>query len=524
MPFIGPQRYGCDASLFHINTYKARFPHTVDAYSGFRFPMDSRPKILKSPLQELVLLGTVCLGQFLSQGSISMSLSTMNIIQEYFEEKGSGLNSQKVWYMGSYALTLGSFILVSGRLGDLFGLRKIFVFGWFWAALWSLVTGLSYFSESSILFIICRAFQGIGFALIIPCGVGILGTTYPNGKRKNFAFAFFASAAPVGASLSCLMSGMLAQLARWDWAFYCLAIACAILGSLSIYAIPGPFRHHNYTLKEAFARFDTWGALLGVAGLVILNFVWNHGPVVGWLTPYIIVLLVLSVVLLALFFSYELLFASVPLLPRSVFNLRIGLVLACMSLGWGLFGVWQYYYWSFMMGFRHYTPVETALTYMPLLILGVVAALIVGHFMSKRTAPYIIFASMCGFLGGCLFLEFLPVHQSFWHLSFAQMFLLPWGMDCSFPAASLILSDFLPEEHQGMAGSLVNTVVNYSVSFFLAVASTVEIEVHKRNNDVLSSYRSAVYLGVGIAGLAVLVAVVFIFVEHGEHKKIEESD
>ncbi|KAF3989855.1 hypothetical protein FT663_03426 [Candidozyma haemuli var. vulneris] len=478
---------------------------------------DPRPPILASGLQELALNATVCLGQLLSQGSIAMALSTMNVISESFSRlRGEDIpQSQQVWFMGSYALTLGTFILVSGRLGDLFGLKKIFTIGWFWATLWCLITGLSYYSHSSEFFIVCRAFQGIGFALILPCGMGILGTVYPNGKRKNLAFGCVGAAAPAGATIGCLMAGVVAQTWWWPWAFWLLSITCFLLGCLALYAIPEGFEHKQPTLKEAYEKFDLIGSVLGIVALILFNFVWNQGPVDGWSSAYIIVLLVVSVLLIALFFFYELHMAKHPLLPRGIFTFRVGLVLSCMGLGWGSFGVWQYYYWSFMLNLREYTPINTALTYIPLLVLGVFAALIVGFFISKRNAPYIIFFAMVGFMCGLIFLSILPIDQTFWRLSFGQMFLLTWGMDFSFPAASLILSDFLPKEHQGMAGSLVNTVVNYSVSLFLAIGSTVEIEVFEKTNDTLQSYRAAAYFGTGIAALSVVISIIFIFTEHG---------
>lgn len=460
-----------------------------------------------------------------------MSLSTMNIVVESFSERSGHEvpSSQKIWFMGSFALTLGTFILASGRLGDLFGLRKMFVFGWLWAALWSLVTGFSYYVKSSEFFIVCRAFQGIGFAFIIPCGMGIMGTVYPTGRRKNLAFACVGASAPVGATIGCLMAGVVSQLWWWCWSFWLLAICCVILAAISLYAIPDKFKHHDLTFKEGMDKFDLIGSVLGVVGLILFNFAWNHGPVAGWNKPYIIVLLIISILLLVFFFYYELMMVTHPLLPRSIFNRRIGLVLLCMSLGWGLFGIWQYYYWSIMMNLRGYTPIATSLTYMPLLLLGIVAALLVGFFMSKTRAPFIMCGAMIGFMCGCIFLSVLPIHQTFWRLSFGQLFLLAWGMDSSFPAASLILSDHLPKKHQGMAGSLVSTVVNYSVSLFLAVSSTVEMEVLRKTDDILQSYRAAIYLGIGLSGLAVVFSIVFIICELRETaeeraKEIEELE
>lgn len=485
--------------------------------------MDSRPKLLQSPLQEVVLQSCIIMGQFLSQGSITLSLATMTTVQEYFTEQGSASSNQTVWYMGAYAMTLGTFILISGRLGDLFGLRKMFVFGWFWCAAWGLITGLSYFSRSSIMFIVCRALQGIGFAFIVPNGMGILGSLYPNGKRKNLAFSLFGAGAPVGATISGIMAAVVAERWRWDGAFYLLAILCFLLGCFSIYAIPDPFNHHNYTLKEGLARFDTGGSVLVVAGMVLLNFVWNQGPVVGWSTPYVIALLVVSVLLWGLFFAYEAYIATHPLLPSSIFTMRIGLILACMALGWGLFGIWQYYYWTMMIEMRRYSAAITALTYVPLLLLGLAAALTVGQIISRKTAPYIIFIAMIGFFGGSVCLANLPIHQTFWRISFGQMFLLGWGMDLSFPSSSIILSDFLPKQNQGMGGSLVNTVVNYSVSLFLAISSTVDLQFKLRSGgDVLYGYRAGIWFGTICAGVAVMIAVVLIFVEHGKHNEKEE--
>jgi len=111
-------------------------------------------------------------------------------------------------------------------------------------------------------------------------------------------------------------------------------------------------------------------------------------------------------------------------------------------------------------------------------------------------------------------LSIMPIEQSYFQISMGQMFLLAWGMDLSYPAAALILSDFLPLHHQGMAGSLVATVVNYSVSLFLGIASTVEIETMQQYHSTLKSYRAAIYMGIGVAFLGVLFAIIFIIAQH----------
>ena len=104
----------------------------------------------------------------------------MNIILKSFDTIDS---AKQVWFMGSYALTVGTFILISGKLGDLLGLKLIFVIGWIWTTVFLQSQDYQIMFLLNF-FIICRALQGIGFALLIPCGMGILGNIYlmVNGK------------------------------------------------------------------------------------------------------------------------------------------------------------------------------------------------------------------------------------------------------------------------------------------------------------------------------------------------------
>ena len=80
----------------------------------------------------------------------------------------------------------------------------------------------------------------------------------------------------------------------------------------------------------------------------------------------------------------------------------------------------------------------------------------------------------------------------------------------SFPAGTVILSDFMPEGKQGLAASLVATVVNYSISIGLGIAGTVEVHVHREGRDVLRGYRGGFYTGMGLSGVGVLVSACFI--------------
>ncbi|CAK7899070.1 aminotriazole resistance protein [[Candida] anglica] len=478
---------------------------------------DERPIHLKSFPQEIAVVMVICMAQFLTQGGVTMCLSTMNLILESFAERSNTdiEPTLKVWFMGSYALTVGTFILISGRIGDIVGLKKVFITGWIWVTVWSLISGLSVFSNSITFFIICRAFQGIGFALLLPCGLGILGFMYAPGSRKNFVFGLVGASGPVGATIGALMAAVIAQLGWWPWEFWALSIASTCFGIISYFTIPHLKIEDDskQVIESKLKQFDFLGSICGVFGLILLNFCWNQGPVANW-SAYIIVLLILSVLAIVGFFYLEIKVVENPLLPRCVFNYKIGLVLICIALGWGSFGVWQYYYWVIVLNFKHYTPIEGSVAFMPFLVLGCIAAMLCSYVISRTRPSYIILFSTIAFMCGDIMLSVTPIDQSYFRVLFGQMFLLAWGMDLSFPAATIILSDCLPKHYQGMAGSLVATVVNYSVSLALGIASVVETETLQRTNDDLKSIRTALHFGTGLAAGGVLFSIVFVIVQH----------
>ena len=82
-------------------------------------------------------------------------------------------------------------------------------------------------------------------------------------------------------------------------------------------------------------------------------------------------------------------------------------------------------------------------------------------------------------------------------------------MDISFPAASLIVSNTMPVHQQGVAASMVNTVINWSISFGLGIAGTVESQLIKKGHTVLESYRGGLYVGMGLSSAGILIALIF---------------
>lgn len=120
---------------------------------------------------------------------------------------------------------------------------------------------------------------------------------------------------------------------------------------------------------------------------------------------------------------------------------------------------------------------------------------------------------MCCFLTGNILVGTAPVGQIYWAQLFVATIVMPWGMDMSFPAATIVLSNAVDKKHQGIAASLVNTVVNYSISLGLGFAGTVQrYEQGDGTSEEaqLHGLRSGYYMGFALAGMGVGVSLIFV--------------
>lgn len=161
------------------------------------------------------------------------------------------------------------------------------------------------------------------------------------------------------------------------------------------------------------------------------------------------------------------------------------------------------------MEFRGVSELGTILQLIPCGLVGIVAACL-AVVMLPRVPGYVIFgiSMLCFFLGELL-LALTPVEQSYWHMTFPTFLLICLGPDLSFACSSLIASDKLPKEQQGVAGSLINTIVNYSIALGLALAGNLEDATNDHGRDRLKGFRAAWFLGAGFAGAGIVMTAIF---------------
>ncbi|CAK7213987.1 hypothetical protein SCUCBS95973_001987 [Sporothrix curviconia] len=508
----------------------------------------TKPKSSMGPygfslMHESLFVLLICLSQVLMLAGIAQALIPARIMSLSFPDSSPG---NIAWYTASYGLTSGTFVLPAGRLGDLFGHRRVFVVGFVWFAAWSLLAGFTPMIQhatgnpatshtGATLFIVCRAMQGIGPAMLVPNGQAMLGRAYPPGPRKNIVMSLFGASSPLGFVVGAVMSALFAIYASWPWAFWTMAAVCVALGAVSLLILPADEPRAAVAIQPTddttqmdedaddmvlnklppkreslWVRMDGMGMLLGVAGLVLVNFAFNQAPIVGWATPYTYFLLILGLFFVAAFLYVEAFQAAYPLVPLAAMRSTTNFVLACTATGWGCFSVWVYYVVQMLENLRGWSPLMTSAAFAPAPVTGLIASLLTGFLFSRGVKPHwVMLISMFAFFVGSLLFATSAPGQLYWYNPFFSILIMPFGMDMSNPAAIILVSNSVRREHQGIAASLVVTFVNYAISLALGIAGSVEAGVFDAN-DLLVGYRAAQYFGLGLGGLGVLFGTTFL--------------
>lgn len=473
------------------------------------------------PVREALFVFCMCCGQLFTQAAVSQALACIREVAETFGVED--LPGEQAWFTAAFSLTVGTFILVAGKLGDMFGYKLTYVVGVLWFALWSLICGFSAFARSLVFFDVCRALQGLGLALLFPNAMAVLGHFYPPGSmKKNLVMCLYGAAAPSGFTVGALMSGLFAVRVWWPWTFWACGIISVLLAAMSYILIP-----HKIGKPSREEPFDWLGSGLGMSGLILFNFCWNQGPSVGWGTVYIYVLLIVSVILMVLFAIVEL-HTEYPIVPIMSLKGEPWFVLGCISAGWSCFGIWLFY--TFQWGFTvdRINPVISGVQVIPCAFAGFVAAITTAFLLQKMSLSKVMIMAMVAFFAGITVMGTRHVGQTYWGQKFVSFIITPFGMDMSFPAATIILSNHFAPSQQGIAASLVATFVNYSISLGLGFAGTVEAyktrNLPKTFDLQVWGYRVAFYMGMGLAGLGVLFSIVGAIMQHRDQKRAKKME
>lgn len=173
-------------------------------------------------------------------------------------------------------------------------------------------------------------------------------------------------------------------------------------------------------------------------------------------------------------------------------------------------GIYLWYMSVFMSEIRGDTLIQVGVQFLPLTILGCANAFFAAWLIPRIPTQYIIGIGCLAMVGINALLSTMRADLTYWAMGFPAMLLSSFTIDLIVTAAQIIASNTVSKKHQGVAGSLVGTLLSYGMSTGLGFAGTVEVNTFEGGKNPLKGYHSAGYLATGFAAAAFLLAVIFV--------------
>jgi EmrB/QacA subfamily drug resistance transporter len=402
------------------------------------------------------------------------------------------------WVVNAYLLTYGGCLLLGGRLGDLFGHRKLFLIGITIFTLASLVCGLS---TTQGLLIGARAVQGIGGAIASAVSLSLMVTLFTEPGERAKAMGVFGFVASGGGSIGVLLGGILTDLLSWHWIFLVNFPIGILVVALSLRLLP------SARMPGQQGRLDVAGAVTVTSSLILAVYAIVNGNQAGWTSAQTLGLLGAAAVLLATFLAIEARVPS-PLMPLRLFRLRNVAVADSISVLWAAaMFAWFFLSALYLQLVLGYSPLQVGLAFLP-------ANLIMGAFSISLSAKLVMRFGIklpltTGLLlaaaGLALFVR-APVGGSFLVDVLPSMILLGMGAGMAFnPVLLAAMGDVAPEE-AGLASGLVNTAFMLGGALGLAILASIAAS---RTNTLLSAGQSHAAALTGGYHLAFIVGSLF---------------
>jgi EmrB/QacA subfamily drug resistance transporter len=399
------------------------------------------------------------------------------------------------WIVSAYVLAFGALLLFGGRLGDLYGRRRILRVGLVLFIVASLVGGLAPNGE---LLVAARGLQGIGAALVAPNVLALIATNFAPGKARNHALGAYAAMSAVGMVVGILLGGVLTGLLDWRWVFFInIPIGLAVLaGTTSL--IEG---------SRSAGRLHILDAVAGAGAMLAVAYGVTRGGEHGWGTTTLLTLL--AAVTLGALFVWLQTRRERPMLPLGLLRdrNRAGAYVTVLFVGVGLMGT--YYLLSlYMQQVLGYGPIRAGLATLPaaigiVLSAGVSAKLVERIPVRAVSVPGLLIAA-----AGLAWFSTLGVDSDYAPHILPALFLAYFGLGLGFIPMTLAAVAGVREDQSGVASAIVNTAQQIGAAIGVAVLSTISAATtgDRYTKTALTDGYTTAYLWA--AGLLLIAAVV----------------
>jgi EmrB/QacA subfamily drug resistance transporter len=393
-----------------------------------------------------LVLAVCCAGQFL----VVLDASVMNVALPSIQTALHFRTGSLQWIINAYTIVFAGFLLLGGRLADIYGRRRVFLGGIGVFTLASLAGGLAW-NPASLL--AARGVQGLGAAIMAPATLTVLGTTFTDRERRARAFGLWGAVAAGGGAIGALVGGAITEWLSWRWILLVNVPVGVLLTAGAAYAVTESRK------DDGDRRMDLPGALAITAGLILLVYGIVRSEKEGWGSPQIIVSLGLAVVLLVLFAVNEARRRDRhPLVPLGIFRNRSVTAANLVAFSstaalWGTFFLFTLLL-QLVLG---YSPLETGFAYLPLSLGIVVAARGIAPLVPKTGPRPLLVAGLLLSAAGLAWLSRAGADAGFLADLFGPTLVLGIGQGLVSASMTVAGTSEVGYREQGLVSGLLNT-------------------------------------------------------------------
>jgi EmrB/QacA subfamily drug resistance transporter len=458
-----------------------------------RTERNTRVTITDTRTRWLALI-VLCLGDLM----IVLDTTIVNVALPSIRDDLGFSETSLAWVINAYLLTFGGFLLLGGRLGDLFGHRRMFLGG---IALFTGASVLCGLSTSQGMLVTARAVQGVGGAVVSAVALSLIMTLFTETEERTKAMGVFGFVMAGGGSLGVLLGGVLTDALSWHWIFLVnvpIGVLVYVLTLRLLLPSPG---------SETRGRIDLAGAVTVTAALMLAVYAIVNGNGNGWLSAETLGLLAAAAVLVVAFVLIESRVRE-PLIPLAVLKLRniwasnvVGTLWAAAMFAWFFLSA---LYMQLVLG---YTPNQVGLAFLPAtVIMGLFSVGLSARLVMRFGIKPPLVAGLGLAAAGLMLLARAPVDGDFVTDLLPCMILLGIGAGMAFnPVLLAAMSDVRPEQ-SGLASGIVNTAFMMGGALGLAVLVSL---ADSRTGDLRDSGSSELDALTGGYHLAFIVGTAF---------------
>lgn len=377
------------------------------------------------------------------------------------------------WVVNGYLIAFGGLLLLSGRLGDLVGRRRVFLGG---LALFTASSAVCGLAVNQQMLVVARFAQGAGGALTSAVVLGMIVTMFPEPREQAKAIGVFAFVASAGGAVGLLAGGVLTEALSWHWIFFVNVPVGLLVAAATLRLVPT-----DRGLGFA-AGADVLGAMLVTSALVLgVYTIVKPAAEDGWLASETLELGGLSVALLAAFAVRQARAAN-PLMPLGLFRSRnvVGANVIQMIGAAGMFGTF-FLGTLYLQNIKQYDAFEIGLAFLPVTVCMGVLSVRYSEKLIMRFGPRAVsLAGLALMAVGLGLFAVAPADAAYLTQVMPTMVLLGLGAGMCFPALMGLAMTGVEPAQAGLASGLVNTTAQVGGALGLAVLATLSTDHAQR--------------------------------------------